>query len=223
MGPSGLLDEWHRRLEATVAERETSKDGSHDIGHCRRVWRVARQIADAVDEPVDLVILMAAAYLHDIVALEKNHPRRMEASRMAASEARIVLTALSFPTVKLDDVAHAIEAHSFSAKIAPVTIEAKILQDADRMDTLGAIGIARIFYVGGRIGTTLFDEDDPLAENRPLDDLRFSLDHFYTKIMTLPEAMNTAPGRVLANQRVLFIKQFLDVMLNEVRPGIAPH
>jgi uncharacterized protein len=214
-----LLDEWQRRLEAVVIARSASNDGSHDIGHCRRVWRVARQIAGGLDEPVDLFVLIAAAYLHDIVSLEKNDPRRMEASRMAAAEARIILSGLDFPRDKLDAVAHVIEAHSYSAKIAPLTVEAKILADADRMETLGAIGIARIFYVGGRIGTKLFDEDDPLAQSRPLDDLRFSLDHFYTKILTLAGTMNTVPGRALAEERTRFIRQFLSVMLSEVRSG----
>lgn len=212
-----MLDEWQWRLEAAVIGRGASDDGSHDIGHCRRVWRIARQIAGAMDEPVDLLVLIAAAYLHDIVSLEKNDPRRVEASCMAASEARSILSGLGFPPDKLDGVAHAIEAHSYSAGIAPLTVEARILQDADRMETLGAIGIARIFYVGGRIGTKLFDEDDPLAKTRPLDDLRFSLDHFYTKILTLAETMNTVPGRALAEERTRFIKEFLMVMLSEIR------
>jgi uncharacterized protein len=123
-----LPDEWERRLEAVVIARSASNDGSHDIGHCRRVWRVARQIVGGLDEPVDLLVLIAAAYLHDIVSLEKNDPRRAEASRMAAGEARIILSGLDFPRDKLD----AVEAHSYSAKVAPLTVEAKILADADR-------------------------------------------------------------------------------------------
>jgi uncharacterized protein len=212
-----LLDEWHRRLEAAVIGHGARDDGSHDIGHCRRVWRVARQIAGDMDEPVDLLVLLASAYLHDIISLEKNDPKRAEASRMAAREARIMLSGLGFPAGKLDGVAHDIEAHSYSAGIAPLTAEARILQDADRMETLGAIGIARVFYVGGRIGTKLFDEDDPLAQTRPRDDLRFSLDHFYTKILTLAHSMNTAAGRALAEERTRFVEEFLMVLLSEVR------
>jgi uncharacterized protein len=110
---------------------------------------------------------------------------------------------------------HAIEAHSYSARIPPQTIEAKILQDADRMETLGAIGLARIFYVGGRIGTKLFHETDPRALHRPLDDLSYSLDHFYTKILRLPERMDTAPGRAIARQRIEIIELFLQRLLEE--------
>ncbi len=181
------------------------------------MWRVARQIAGGMDEPVDLLVLIAAAYLHDIVSLEKNDPRAPRHRAWRRARRASSSPDWAFRADKLDAVAHAIEAHSYSAKIAPLTVEAKILADADRMETLGAIGIARIFYVGGRIGTKLFDEDDPLAQNRPLDDLRFSLDHFYTKILTLAETMNTAPGRALAEERTRFIQQFLRVILSEVR------
>ena len=211
-----MLTEWQSRLEKAVLDRNSDRDGSHDIGHCRRVWRVCRQIADALTEPSDRLVLLAASYLHDIVSLEKNDPRRSQASRMAAEEARIILSRLHFPGEKLESVVHAIEAHSFSAGIEPRTIEAKILQDADRMECLGAIGLARVFYVGGRIGTKLFHEDDPFAEDRPLDDLSYSLDHFYTKVLQLPELMKTAPGRAIATERMKIMQFFLTCLSDEI-------
>lgn len=194
---------------------QQGQDGSHDLGHCRRVWRMANRIADEVGEPVDRLVLLAAAYLHDIVALEKNDPRRAQASRLAAAKADDILDTLGFPAEKRDGVRHAIEAHSFSARIEPQTIEAKILQDADRMETLGAIGLARVFYVGGRIGTDLFHATDPLAYHRPLDDLRYSLDHFHTKILKLPDQMNTAPGRAIARERMQIVEAFLRCLHQE--------
>jgi uncharacterized protein len=216
---AATLDRWRERLEAAAAAKPEGDDGSHDLGHARRVWSLSQDIADAMDTPADRLVLLAASYLHDIVSLEKNDPRRAAASRMAADGARRILTALDFPPDKLDAVAHAIEAHSFSANIAPRTVEAKILQDADRMETLGAIGLARVFYVGGRIGTQLFDADDPLARNRPLDDLRFSLDHFQSKILRLPERMNTAPGRAIALERIKIMEHFLESLLGEIGAG----
>ncbi|MGK7489577.1 HD domain-containing protein, partial [Salmonella enterica] len=75
-----------------------------------------------------------------------------------------------FPAEKLAGICHAIEAHSFSAKIAPTTPEAKIVQDADRLEALGAIGLARVFAVSGALGVALFDADDPFADRRPLND-----------------------------------------------------
>ncbi|MFA9353024.1 hydrolase, partial [Escherichia coli] len=77
-----------------------------------------------------------------------------------------------------------IEAHSFSAKIAPETLEAKIVQDADRLEALGAIGLARVFAVSGALGVALFDAEDPFARQRGLDDKQYALDHFQTKLLT---------------------------------------
>jgi uncharacterized protein len=112
-------------------------------------------------------------------------------------------------------VTHAIEAHSFSANIEPQTVEAMILQDADRLDALGAVGIARVFYVGGRIGRALYHGDDILADNRALDDLNYSLDHFQTKILKLPESMKTAPGRRIAGERAAFVRIFIEQFCRE--------
>jgi uncharacterized protein len=211
---TAFLEDWRSRLEAAAAA-DLGADGSHDLGHCRRVWRLASRIADEAGDPVDRLVLLAAAYLHDIVSLEKNDPLRSQASRLAAAKADATLAGLGFPPEKRGSVRHAIEAHSFSAQIEPQTIEAKILQDADRMETLGAIGLARIFYVGGRMGTELFHETDPLARHRPLDDLHYSLDHFYTKILRLPESMKTAPGRAIARERIAFMNEFLSRLREE--------
>jgi uncharacterized protein len=136
-------------------------------------------------------------------------------SKRTIRRADQILAGLDFPAERRVGVQHAIEAHSYSAGIAPQTIEAKILQDADRMETLGAIGLARIFYVGGRIGTKLFHDTDPRALHRPLDDLSYSLDHFYTKILRLPDRMNTAPGRAIAGRRIEIIELFLQRLFEE--------
>lgn len=209
------LRAWEVLFEKAVEKYGPADDGSHDIGHCRRVWHVAQLIAADITEPVDRLVLLAAAYFHDIVALEKSDPRRGWSSQMAAARARSILLQLRFPTRRLEAVCHAIEAHSFSAGIGARSIEAKILQDADRLDTLGAIGLARIFYVGGRIGTKLFDDRDPLAMDRNHDDRRFILDHFHTKVLRLPQMMNTPAGRAIANERTLFIQQFLNRLMEE--------
>src|SRR3546814_12128665 len=104
---------------------------------------------------------------------------------MAAAQARAPLAQAGFPADKLDAVAHAIEAHSFSAAIAPTTIEAKIVQDADRLDALGAVGLARLFYTAGRMGSAFAHPPDPLARTRPLDDRAYALDHIEVKLATL--------------------------------------
>ncbi len=120
---------------------------------------------------------------------------------------------------KSDAVAHAIMAHSYSAGIEPRSIEARILRDADRLDALGAIGIARTFAVSGRLGRPLYDVTDPEAMRRPLDDASYALDHFAAKLLKLEDGMLTETGRYLAKQRTEFMRQFLATFLGEVGPS----
>ena len=189
-------------------------DGSHDVAHLHRVWKNCRQISQ--DEGGDQQILCAAVLLHDCVAVEKNSPQRHLASRMAAEKAGIALATLGWSKENINKTAHAIEAHSFSAAIAPQTLEAKILQDADRLDAIGMIGVARCFYIGGRMRSALYDAADPLAQQRQYDDKRFTLDHFETKLFKLQEGFQTAAGRKMAALRTERMRRFLSELLEEV-------
>ncbi|NXZ87165.1 HD domain-containing protein [Serratia fonticola] len=189
-------------------------DGSHDVAHLHRVWKNSRQISQ--DEGGDQQILCAAVLLHDCVAVEKNSPQRHLASRMAAEKASIALASLGWSVDDINKTAHAIEAHSFSAAIPPQTLEAKILQDADRLDAIGMIGVARCFYIGGRMRSALYDAADPLAQQRQYDDKRFTLDHFETKLFKLQEGFQTAAGRRMAALRTERMRRFLSELLEEV-------
>jgi uncharacterized protein len=189
-------------------------DGSHDVAHLHRVWKNICQISQ--DEGGDQQILCAAVLLHDCVAVEKNSPQRHLASRMAAEKAGIALATLGWSKENINKTAHAIEAHSFSAAIAPQTLEAKILQDADRLDAIGMIGVARCFYIGGRMRSALYDAADPLAQQRQYDDKRFTLDHFETKLFKLQEGFQTAAGRRMAALRTERMRRFLSELLEEV-------
>lgn len=148
-------------------ENHPVDDKSHDIGHFKRVWKTAQKL---LTPEADQLIVLAAAYFHDIVSYPKNHPNRSLSSVHAANKTEEILLEMDFPKDKIQSVKHCIEAHSFSSNIAPETLEAKIIQDADRMEALGAIGLARTFYIAGRLGSKLFHEDDPMAINRDLDD-----------------------------------------------------
>jgi uncharacterized protein len=182
-------------------------DGAHDGNHLDRVWRNAQALL--ADHPeADALVVLAACYLHDLVNLPKNDPARATASRRSAELARDKLSALGFPAGRLDAVAHAIEAHSFSAAIVPRTLEARIVQDADRLDGLGAVGLARMFYIAGRMGSGLAHGSDPLAKERPLDDQAYSLDHIPVKLARLPGMMQTAAGRRLGEQRLALLMAF---------------
>lgn len=206
-------DQYRRAIAVHWAE-ET--DGAHDLGHLDRVWANAQEIASELGGG-DLEILLPAAYFHDAVNLPKNHPDRARASQASADWASAYLDQTDFQPAKIAAVAHAIAAHSFSAGIEPLTLEAEILQDADRLEALGAIGLARMFHVGGAMGGMLFDADDPMALARPLDDKRFSLDHLEVKLFPIAETMRTGPGREMALSRVEWMRSFRSRLLRELR------
>ncbi|MFC0168435.1 HD domain-containing protein [Pseudoduganella danionis] len=210
---NSLLNSWHPRL-VQLACAGAGSDGAHDSNHLHRVWRNACQLLE--DYPAaDALVVMAACYLHDLVNLPKNHPERHLASRKAALLACRELAALDFPPERLSAVAHAIESHSYSAAIAAETIEAKIVQDADRLDALGAVGLARLFYTAGRMGTGLAHADDPMALHRELDEKAYAIDHIDTKLATIPAKMQTQAGRQLANTRLLALTSFRDDFIAE--------
>jgi uncharacterized protein len=192
---------------------EPSEDGAHDLSHLQRVWHNVQALQR--EEGGDLPVLLAATLLHDCVAVEKNSPLRSQASRLAADKASTVLAALGWPDSEISEVAHAIEAHSFSAKIEAVTLEAKIVQDADRLDSLGLLGVVRTFYVGGRMGSALYDFQDPQAKARDYDDSRFCLDHFHTKLLHLANGFQTATGQRMALNRHEKLKSFLENLIEE--------
>lgn len=220
--PTAGLAEWRTRLAALAAAVARADadgaDGAHDANHLERVWRNAQALLP--DHPqADALTVLAACYLHDLVNVPKNDPRRSHASRLSAALARRELAALGFPAAKLDGVAHAIEAHSFSAAIPATTIEARIVQDADRLDGLGAVGLARMFYIAGRMGSALAHDADPLAAARPLDDRAYALDHVPAKLALLPGMMQTGAGRRLAERRLALLEDFRNAFADEWAGG----
>jgi uncharacterized protein len=191
------------------------EDGAHDLSHIVRVWRNAKLIHR--DEGGDLEVLAAAVLLHDCVQVAKDSPLRSQASLLAANESRVRLAALGWAPLRIDTVACAIESHSFSAGLAPTSIEGCILQDADRLDAIGFGGIARCFYTAGRLRSRLYDLADPEANTRPLDDGRNALDHFPKKLLTLEGSFKTRTGQELAKARHRRVLEFYRGMLAEVQ------
>jgi len=189
-------------------------DPAHDISHVQRVVQNTLQLTAA--ENGDLAITLPAAWLHDCISVTKDSPQRAQASKLAAQEAVRFLETLQYPPALLPAIYHAIEAHSFSANIETETLEARIVQDADRLEALGAIGIARCFLTGGGMGTPLYDPADPFAVNREADDRRFTVDHFYCKLLGLVDTMKTAAGKKEALKRTEYMQGFLEQLGGEI-------
>lgn len=211
------LFHWQQRFEAWLREHHGQGDAAHDISHFRRVWVTAQQLAEDTD--ADCLVILTACYFHDIVSLAKNHPQRNRSSAMAAEKTLAILQSAfpDFPAERYAAVLHAIEAHSFSAAITPHSEEAKIVQDADRLEALGAIGLARVFAVAGALNNSLFDANDPFADRRELDDKTYALDHFQCKLLRLPKTMQTAKGRAMAVHNARFLVQFMAKLSAELR------
>ena len=209
-----LAERLERLVTRHVAAEETARDSAHDLAHIRRVAAHALDIAAA--EGADLETCLGAAWLHDLVYLPKNHPQAGEAAGRAAAllgpfcqEAGLASRAEAIRT--------AVAEHSFSAGVRPSTLESAVLQDADRLDAIGAIGVARCFATGGSFGSALWHPEDPLGRSgRALDDKRFALDHFERKLLRLGPAMNTAAGRALAVAREETMAAFLAALRVEL-------
>lgn len=191
-----------------------NSDGSHDLSHIHRVWKNVCRI-QAVDGG-DLKVLLAATILHDCVAVEKDSPLRSQASTLSSQKAASILGSMAWPTSDIELAAGAIKAHSFSAGIEPETLEAKILQDADRLDAIGMVGVARCFYVSGRLGRSLYDFENPTAAGREFDDKTFAIEHFHTKLLKLNSGFLTGEGSRLAQQRHARLESFLTEFMDEI-------
>lgn len=160
---------------------------------------------------------IASALLHDIVNLPKNSPDRKRASYLCAVKAQEILENLDWPSEKIGNIFLAIEDHSFSRGQTPRNELGRILQDADRLEALGAIGIMRVFSTGALMKAEYFHATDPWAKNRPLEDTKYSIDHFFTKLLKLKDSFQTETGRRLAQERTAFLQVFLDQLKIEIQ------
>lgn len=200
------LDQFELQFEQFVLEQEIH-DAAHDINHIKRVVSSAKQLAKA--EGANENIVVPAAWLHDCVSFAKSDPNNKRASLFAAEKATQFLSAIGYPEQYHPAIAHAIAAHSYSANIATESIEAEVVQDADRLDGLGAIGVSRCMLVAGKLGSQLYASSDPFCQNRSPDSKVAAIDHFYEKLFKTATSMNTEAGMAEAKKRVSFMQGFL--------------
>ncbi|EJG0940518.1 HD domain-containing protein [Vibrio parahaemolyticus O1] len=202
------------RLFLEFMQQEMQVDAAHDIEHVKRVVKTAKQLCD--EENADIAIVLPAAYLHDCFTYPKDHPNRKQSSAIAAKKAIAYLESIQYPQHYHDAIAHAIEAHSFSANIRPNTLEAQIVQDADRLDALGAIGVTRCIQVSTHFNAQLYNDNDMFAKERELNDKQFTVDHFQTKLFKIVDTMNTESAKLEANKRKAFMQTYLKQLHDEV-------
>lgn len=194
-------------------------DAGHDFSHIERVAVDAVRLIRA-EVSGDFVRWESnaecAALLHDCVPVPKNSPLRAESARLCAEKAAVWLTEWGWPTEDLVLVIEAIEDHSYSSGRLPRSLVGKCLQDADRLEALGAIGLYRTIATGVSMGARLFDPDDPWAGKRSLDDHAYTIDHFFKKLLKLPSTFHTESGRQEAKRRADYLIGFLNQLGTEL-------
>lgn len=204
-----------QNLIPLIKKYYNSPDPAHDWAHIGRVASTALRLCE--NESVNVECVLAAVYCHDLINLPKDHPERKEASTLSAKEAEPYLRQVGFSDAEIDIIKKGIIEHSFSKGLKPSCLEAAIVQDADRLDALGAIGILRCAAINTQMKSSFYDPFDPLAEMRELNDKSFMIDHYYVKLYKLPELMNTKNGKRMAHHRVEFMKNFINELMTEVR------
>jgi len=201
-------------LQKQVKTMMDKNDPAHDFEHVLRVYANAERICKK--EKVDKKLVLTAVLLHDIISFPKSDIRSKISSTKSAIKAKKILQKLLYSNDEIKIITDAIESHSFSKNKTPNTLEGKILQDADRLDALGAIGIARTFAVGGVENRSFYNSNDPFCLSRKPDDQQWTLDHFYKKLLVLESKMHTKSGKIEAKRRTKIIKKFLNDLKREL-------
>lgn len=207
-----MEEQLRARLRATTRQYQTQVGACHRYDHTERVVRMALQLAQCYPQ-IDCDALESAAWLHDI-GRGVEREQGISHADASVSLARPLLSTLGFSADRIALILAAICDHRYSTGRVPSSLEGKLLQDADRLDALGAIGIARTFAEGGE--RMLYHPAAPFVDGRPLDDTQYTLDHFYSKLLSLPNTMHTPEARQIATRRCSFLQAFLHELAVEL-------
>ncbi len=199
-------------LRAAASEACASRPPAHDFSHVERVMALAKTIAEA--EGGRLEIVLPAALLHELVNLPKDHPESHRSGDLCADAALTLLRQLAVEDAEA--IALCIRDHAFSKGARPSTLEVAVLQDADRLDAIGAVGIARCFATCTEVRRPLFAPDDPFCRARAPDDKRWGLDHVFRKLLRIEEGLHTSTARTLAAPRTAFLRAFVEQLEREL-------
>lgn len=207
-----MIEELVKLLKSEFSGESTG----HDWYHIERVWKVARRIC--AKEGGNLIVVEAGALLHDIA----DHKFVENADETAASRIREILGNLGASEKMIDDVIEVVQKCSFKGgtnQHDEMSLEARIVQDADRLDALGAIGIARTFAFGGKFDRPIYDPDVDPSTFSSAEEYRnkrsHTINHFYEKLLLLKDLMKTASGKEIADERHAFLEHFLEQFYKE--------
>jgi uncharacterized protein len=215
--PSAVEAPLWRRLHAEARRRAEGHEPAHDFFHVERV--VANAIVIARGEGASEEVLGAAAtaaLLHELFTLPKNHPDSARAGDTCAEHARELLEREGAPSWLVASASAAIRDHSFSKGVVPEALGTRVLQDADRLDAIGAIGLARMWATCADMKRPFYAPEDPFCVSRPPDDKLWGLDHVFKKLLAIPERLHTATARTIAQGRIGFLNVYLEQLRVEI-------
>jgi len=190
-------------------------NGSHGWGHISRVYVNALKISETED--CDLEVIKVAALLHDIARYMDEDNIKSDHAKEGAKKVKELLEDFDYTSTQKDNIVYCIKVHRYSHGIKPETIEAAILQDADRLDALGAIIISRLFFNTGKKNGIIHNPEIKVRdEYKGGGDITTPINHFYEKLLKItPNSFNTKKGKELAKSRYDFTKNFLEQFLKE--------
>lgn len=194
-----------------IKDKLFGEGSGHDWWHILRVWEIAKRIGK--EEKADLFIVELGALLHDIADWKFQEGNDETVGAMLAKE---WLESLNVEPAIISHVTSIVKSSSFKGagvKDNLDTLEGKIVQDADRLDAIGAIGIARCFAYGGSKGRQIYDPEVKPEMHQSFEqykkNLSSSINHFYEKLLLLKDRMNTKTGKKLANDRHTYMEGYL--------------
>ncbi len=199
--------------------RMSKNDSSHDINHMLRVVDISKKIA--IGENADLEIVVPSAIFHDVINYPKNHQKRFKSANESAEFAKTVLEKINFfSNEQIKKIYESIDICSFTKAKIPNFLEAKVLQDADGLESIGAVSIMRTFSSAGSMGKYFYNPIDTFCLNRKPDDSKYALDLFFTRLLIVQGRLHTKTAKKMAKKRVSFLRYFLKQLRYELLDNI---
>ena len=204
----------------TALKSKLDNDLSHDIGHAYRVMGLAMQIAEK--ENADIDIIVPAALFHDSIVYKGTKNYYQEHEESAEFARNILLGIKGYPKEKIEKIAYAISVCSYSKGIMPSTLEAKVLQDADLLESTGAISVMRTFASSTPMHIkSFYNIEDPFCENRGPSPNKYSMDLFFQRLLLVSKRLHTETAKKMAKRRDEFLRVFINEFKEELRESNA--
>ncbi len=214
-----MLEEYIKKLRPFVIELFKKDSSGHDISHLERTMNIALHLQEK--EGGDRIVIGIAAFLHDVHRIMQNETGSFVSPKDSLDTIKTILSNINLTQEQIDKICYCIEYHEqYNCNGNNVNdLNTLILQDADNLDAIGAIGIGRTFSYGGAHNVIMYDDKIPLNEKNDYSesngDNESTIHHFYHKLFKLGDNMNTTSVKELATERIIFMKKFVDEFFKE--------